>query len=151
MFTGLVQQVATAGKVSYDNVPDATPASGTLKVSVGSAAPISIDLAAANTNGGTLSVREIAAAINNSSANTGLVSAGVVTVPVVGTDGLSTQVFRDGTAYQGEDLILDPQRPEQFLLRCTRLTSLTPPMCLHERRIGGAEPLPSGDLAQDRR
>ena len=59
--------------------------------------------------------------------------------PVVGTDGLSTQVFRDGTAYQGEDLILDPQRPEQFLLRCTRLTSLTPPMCLHERRIGGAD------------
>src|SRR5207244_6372826 len=82
-----VQQVATAGKVSYDNVPDATPASGTLKVSVGSAAPISIDLAAANTNGGTLSVREIAAAINNSTANTGLASAGVVTVPVVGTDG----------------------------------------------------------------
>jgi len=59
--------------------------------------------------------------------------------PVVGTDGLSTQVFRDGTAYQGEDLIHDPLRPEQFLLRCTRLTSLTPPMCLHERRIGGAE------------
>jgi len=59
--------------------------------------------------------------------------------PVVGTDGLSTQVFRDGTAYQGEDLIHDPLRPEQFLLRCTRLTSLTPPMCLHERRIGGAD------------
>ena len=59
--------------------------------------------------------------------------------PVVGTDGLSTQVFRDGTAYQGEDLIHDPLRPEQFLLRCTRITSLTPPMCLHERRIGGAD------------
>src|SRR5258708_4266856 len=59
--------------------------------------------------------------------------------PVVGPDGLSTQVFRDGTAYQGEDLIHDPLRLEQFLLRCTRLTSLTPPMCLHERRIGGAD------------
>ena len=40
--------------------------------------------------------------------------------PVV-VDGLSTQVFRDGTAYQGEDLIHDPARPEPFLLRCTRL------------------------------
>jgi len=59
--------------------------------------------------------------------------------PLVGTDGLSTQLFRDGTAYQGEDLIHDPSRPEQFLLRCTRITSLTPPMCLHERRIGGAD------------
>jgi len=59
--------------------------------------------------------------------------------PIVGTDGLSTQVFRDGTAYQGEDLMLDPLRPEQFLLRCTRITGLTPAMCLHERRIGGAD------------
>jgi len=58
--------------------------------------------------------------------------------PVV-VDGLSTQVFRDGTAYQGEDLIHDPSRPEQFVLRCTRLTGLTPPMCLHERRISGAD------------
>ena len=54
-------------------------------------------------------------------------------------DGLSTQVFRDGTAYQGEDMIHDPARPEQFLLRCTRLAGLTPPMCLHERRIAGAD------------
>ena len=58
--------------------------------------------------------------------------------PVV-VDGLSTQVFRDGTAYQGEDLIHDPSRPEQFVLRCTRLAGLTPPMCLHERRIAGAD------------
>jgi hypothetical protein len=48
--------------------------------------------------------------------------------PIVGSDGLSTQVFRDGTAYQGEDLVLDPSRPEQFLLRCTRITGLTPAM-----------------------
>ena len=57
----------------------------------------------------------------------------------INIDGLSTQVFRDGTAYQGEDLVLDPSRPEQFLLRCTRITGLTPAMCLHERRIGGAD------------
>ena len=59
--------------------------------------------------------------------------------PIVSTDGLSTQVFRDGTAYQGEDLVLDPSHAERFLLRCTRITGLTPAMCLHERRIGGAD------------
>ena len=29
--------------------------------------------------------------------------------------------------------------PERFLLRCTRRTASTPAMCLHERRIGGAD------------
>jgi flagellar hook-associated protein 2 len=82
-----VQQVATAGKVSYDNVPDATTASGTLSVNVGGATPFDIDLSAANTDGGTLSVREIATAINNASGNTGLVSAGVITVPTVDANG----------------------------------------------------------------
>jgi flagellar hook-associated protein 2 len=85
-----VQQVATASKVSYDNVPDATTAGGTLSVSVGSATPFDVDLSAANTDGGTLSVREIAAAINNASGNTGLVSAGVVTVPTVDANGTVT-------------------------------------------------------------
>jgi len=59
--------------------------------------------------------------------------------PVISSGGLSTQVFRDGSAYEGEDLILDPARPERFLLRCTRITSPTPPMCLHERRIAAAD------------
>jgi hypothetical protein len=59
--------------------------------------------------------------------------------PIVGTDGLSQQKFRDGTAYQGEDLMQDPTQPERFLLRCTRQAGSTPAMCLHERRIGGAD------------
>jgi hypothetical protein len=58
---------------------------------------------------------------------------------VVGTDGLMVQGFRDGSPYQGEELILDPAAPERFLLRCTRQIGGTPPMCLHERRIGGAD------------
>jgi hypothetical protein len=58
---------------------------------------------------------------------------------VVGADGLSLQTFRDSSAYQGEDLIQDPAQPEKFLLRCTRTAGLTPAMCLHERRIGGAD------------
>jgi hypothetical protein len=59
--------------------------------------------------------------------------------PIVGTDGLSLQGFRDGSPYQGEDLILEPAQPERFLLRCTRRGASTPAMCLHERRIGGAD------------
>jgi hypothetical protein len=59
--------------------------------------------------------------------------------PIVGTDGLSLQGFREGSPYQGEDLIQEPSAPERFLLRCTRQVALTPAMCLHERRIGGAD------------
>jgi hypothetical protein len=58
---------------------------------------------------------------------------------LVGPDGLSRQSFRDDTAYQGEDLIYDPVSPEHFLLRCTRQAGITPAMCLHERRISGAD------------
>jgi hypothetical protein len=59
--------------------------------------------------------------------------------PIVGGDGLSQQSFRDGTAYQGEDLMQDTVQPERFLLRCTRQAGPTPAMCLHERRIGNAD------------
>jgi hypothetical protein len=58
---------------------------------------------------------------------------------VVGVDGLNTQGFRAGSPYNGEDLILDPNAPERFLLRCTRQVGSTPAMCLHERRIAGAD------------
>jgi hypothetical protein len=58
---------------------------------------------------------------------------------VVGPDGLMLHSFRNGSPYQGEDLILEPAEPERFLLRCTRPNGGTPPMCLHERRIGGAD------------
>jgi hypothetical protein len=59
--------------------------------------------------------------------------------PVVGPDGLSQQSFRDGSPYQGEDLIFDAAAPEHFLLRCTRQDGETPAMCLLERRIAGAD------------
>ena len=38
-----------------------------------------------------------------------------------------------------EDLIYDAGAPERFLLRCTRKVGMTPGMCLHERRIDGAD------------
>ncbi len=59
--------------------------------------------------------------------------------PMVGSEGLSLQGFREGSPYQGEDLIVDPAQPERFLLRCTRQIAATPAMCLHERRIAGAD------------
>ena len=36
-------------------------------------------------------------------------------------------------------MIFDPASAERFLLRCTRSVGSTPAMCLHERRIGGAD------------
>jgi hypothetical protein len=47
--------------------------------------------------------------------------------------------FRDGTPYQGEDLFFAADRPETFIVRCTREVGSTRGSCLHERRIGVAE------------
>jgi len=57
-----------------------------------------------------------------------------------GPDGLTQVKFRDGSPYQGEDLLFDPAAPEQFLLRCTRkVKAQVPGSCLHERRVGAAD------------
>jgi hypothetical protein len=58
------------------------------------------------------------------------------TDPVEGPGGLSLLAFRDGTPYQGEDLIYDQALGEGFLVRCTRNgAGPTPGSCLYERRI----------------
>jgi hypothetical protein len=60
--------------------------------------------------------------------------------PTPGPPGLAQFGFRDGTPYQGEDLVFDPEIPERFLARCSRtLNPLTPGTCLAERRIGNAD------------
>jgi hypothetical protein len=59
--------------------------------------------------------------------------------PVVGADGLTVQSFRPDTPYLGEDLIYHASAPDRFLLRCTAPKTRTPAMCLHERRIEGAD------------
>jgi hypothetical protein len=46
--------------------------------------------------------------------------------------------FRDGTPYQGEDLIYDASAPG-FLVRCTRNAGVTPGTCLYEHWIEGAK------------
>ena len=58
---------------------------------------------------------------------------------VSGPGGLSIQAFRDGTPYQGEDLIYDKAVPS-FLVRCTRnRAGPTPGTCLYERRVETAD------------
>jgi flagellar hook-associated protein 2 len=84
-----VQQLAVAGQVSYNGVADGGTLGGTLKVNLANettntaTASFNVDLSAANADtdkDGKLSVRELAAAINSASGNTGQVSAGVVTI-----------------------------------------------------------------------
>jgi hypothetical protein len=59
--------------------------------------------------------------------------------PVLDASGLAVLAFRDGTPYQGEDLIYDAEGPS-FLVRCTReRAGPTPGTCLYERRIGAAD------------
>jgi hypothetical protein len=60
--------------------------------------------------------------------------------PSPGPDGLVVRAFRNGTPYQGEDLIHDAAAPEGFLVRCSRNgAGPTPGICLYNRRIGRAD------------
>lgn len=53
--------------------------------------------------------------------------------------GLTVLGFRDGTPYQGEDLVYDESAPEHFLARCERPAgSLAIATCLAEHPIGDA-------------
>jgi hypothetical protein len=64
----------------------------------------------------------------------------VVAGPVAGPNGLAVLAFRQGTPYQGEDLIYDATKPEQFLVRCSRAgAGPTPGTCLMSQRIGAAD------------
>jgi len=59
---------------------------------------------------------------------------------VAGPDGLAVLAFRDGTPYQGEDLIYDAEKPDAFTVRCSRNgAGPTPGTCLYTRRIDAAD------------
>jgi flagellar hook-associated protein 2 len=83
-----VQQVATSSQVSYNGLADGSTLGGKLTINLADEGAgtntahfdVNLDAAADTDADGTLSVREIAAAINGASGNTGLVSAGVITV-----------------------------------------------------------------------
>lgn len=54
--------------------------------------------------------------------------------------GLVAFRFRDGTPYQGEDLIYDAANPERFFIRCTHDgAGHVPGTCLAERRMRNAD------------
>jgi len=60
--------------------------------------------------------------------------------PTADSRGLLTLPFRDGSPYQGEDLIYDSPANDGFLARCTRNgPGPTPGICLYERRIEHAD------------
>ena len=60
--------------------------------------------------------------------------------PAPGPPGRAIFAFRDGSPYQGEDIVFDAAAPERFLARCARtVNALTPGTCLGERRIGDTD------------
>jgi hypothetical protein len=62
------------------------------------------------------------------------------TAATPGPPGLAILAFRDGSPYQGEDVVFDAVAPERFLARCARTVNpLTPGTCLAERRIGDTD------------
>jgi flagellar hook-associated protein 2 len=76
-----VEKLATAGQVSY-NVADSTAAgAGAMNIMLADGSSFQVDLAAADSNGdGTLTAKEIAAAINVSATNNSRVTASTLTV-----------------------------------------------------------------------
>jgi hypothetical protein len=63
----------------------------------------------------------------------------LVPQPAAGPDGLTLRGFRDGTPYQGEELVFEQTNPEHFLARCSKKGVVNSGECLLERRIGNAD------------
>jgi hypothetical protein len=63
----------------------------------------------------------------------------LVPEPTTGPDGLTLRGFRDGTPYQGEELVFESNAPEHFLARCALKGVANSGNCLLERRIGNAD------------
>jgi hypothetical protein len=52
---------------------------------------------------------------------------------------LTLRGFRDGTPYQGEELVFESDAPTHFLARCSKQGVTNSGSCLLERRIGNAD------------
>jgi len=63
----------------------------------------------------------------------------LVAQPTAGPDGLTLRGFRDGTPYQGEELVFEQALPEHFLARCSKKGVVNSGECLLERRVGNAD------------
>ncbi|MBB3120829.1 flagellar filament capping protein FliD [Pseudoduganella violacea] len=77
-----VEKLATAGQVSYGGITDTTAAgSGTLKLVLGDGSNFTVDLASADKDmNGTLTAKEIAAAINVAASNNSRITASTLTI-----------------------------------------------------------------------
>jgi len=63
----------------------------------------------------------------------------LVPQPTAGPDGLTLRGFRDGTPYQGEEMVFEQATPEHFLARCSLRGVVNSGECLLERRIDKAD------------
>ncbi len=76
-----VQQLATAGQVSYNVADSSATNAGSMNVMLADGSTFEVDLASADSNGdGTLSAKEVAAAINSAADNDSRVTASTMTV-----------------------------------------------------------------------
>lgn len=76
-----VEQLATAGQVSYNVADSAATGAGSMNIMLADGSSFQVDLANADSNGdGTLAAKEIAAAINVAAANNSRVTAATMTV-----------------------------------------------------------------------
>lgn len=78
-YSFFVKKLAAASQVSYSGLTDDKSVSGKLTVNMGGAKAFDIDMTAADADGnGTLTMRELAAAINAAPENTGKITASIV-------------------------------------------------------------------------
>ncbi|WP_256079421.1 flagellar filament capping protein FliD [Massilia sp. YIM B04103] len=100
-----VQQLATAGQVSYGGITDTTAAgSGTLNLILGDGSNFTVDLASADKDlNGTLTAKEIAAAINVAANNNARITASTMTI-----GGQSTLVLSSNSTGSATGVKLDP-------------------------------------------
>ena len=102
-YSFFVKQLATASQVSYAGLTDNAGVSGTLNVNMGGSQAFTVNLNTADTDGnGTLSTRELAAAINGATGNTSMVTASIVT-----TGATSELVLTAKSTGAGTDISLD--------------------------------------------
>jgi flagellar hook-associated protein 2 len=124
-----VEQLATAGQVAYNGISDATAAgAGTLQVTLANGSNFTVDLNAADKDlDGTLSAKEIAAAVNTAVDNKAMVVASTMTIngsstlvltsAETGGDGLSSGITLDASGASGElQGMLDPGLAQELVM-----------------------------------
>lgn len=123
-----VEQLATAGQVAYNGMSDATAAgAGSLQVTLANGSSFTVDLTAADKDlNGSLSAKEIAAAVNTAVDNKAMVVASTMTINgsstlvltsvETGGDGLSSGITLDASGASAElQGMLDPGLAQELV------------------------------------